>query len=63
MMLEHSPQFVKNMLNHVDMLACLVGAVAHDIGHTGTNNNFETAIGSEIAITYNDISVLESMHA
>ena len=63
MMLEHSPQFVKTMFNHVEMLASLVGAVSHDVGHTGMNNNFEIAIGSDIAITYNDVSVLENFHA
>ena len=44
-------------------LAGLLGAAIHDIGHDGFNNAFHVATGSALAMTYNDKSCLESMHA
>ena len=41
----------------------LVAALAHDIGHTGRTNNFLVAVRNDLAITYNDVSVQEQMHA
>jgi cAMP-specific phosphodiesterase 4 len=41
----------------------LVAAVCHDIDHTGMSNAFEIASMSELALRYNDRSVLESHHA
>jgi len=43
-------------------LAAYFSAAAHDFKHPGTNNEFACNIQSEIAIRYNDISVLENMH-
>jgi len=46
----------------LDQFACLVAAATHDVGHPGNNNGFEIERESDVATTYNDISVLESMH-
>ena len=48
--------------NHA-VLAALLGAAVHDIGHDGFNNAHHVAIGSPLALQYNDQSVLENMHA
>ncbi|ETO18760.1 phosphodiesterase [Reticulomyxa filosa] len=50
-------------LAELDILACLVSAACHDVGHPGNNNPFEINLESELAVRYNDISVLENMHA
>ncbi|GBG27136.1 cAMP-specific 3',5'-cyclic phosphodiesterase [Hondaea fermentalgiana] len=51
------------LLKASDVLALLVGALCHDLGHPGTNNDFQISSGSSLAILYNDISVLENFHA
>mmetsp|Transcript_6533 Transcript_6533/g.13518 ORF Transcript_6533/g.13518 Transcript_6533/m.13518 type:complete len:1067 (-) Transcript_6533:207-3407(-) len=43
--------------------AGLLAAAIHDINHDGYNNAFHVATGSQLAMTYNDKSCLESMHA
>jgi cGMP-inhibited 3',5'-cyclic phosphodiesterase A len=45
------------------VLAALIGAAMHDIGHDGHNNAFHVATGSDLAFLYNDKSCLESLHA
>ena len=45
------------------ILAALIGGAIHDINHDGYNNAFHVATGSPLAMTYNDKSCLESMHA
>ncbi|ETO28200.1 hypothetical protein RFI_08934 [Reticulomyxa filosa] len=50
-------------LGDLDVFACLVSAACHDVGHPGNNNPFEINLESELAVRYNDISVLENMHA
>jgi len=49
--------------NFQDILAILVGAISHDVAHGGTNNAFLVNTGAKLAITYNDHSPLENMHA
>ena len=49
-------------LNHIDRLSALVAAVIHDMGHPGVNNTFLEATRHELAILYNDVSVLENHH-
>ena len=50
-------------LDATDLFAALVAAAAHDYKHDGFNNAFHVNTGSDLALRYNDISVLESMHA
>ncbi|CAE8639012.1 unnamed protein product [Polarella glacialis] len=49
--------------NYHDMLALMISAIAHDVGHTGTNNSFLVQTRSPLALTYNDRSPMENMHA
>ncbi|OQR92017.1 3'5'-cyclic nucleotide phosphodiesterase [Achlya hypogyna] len=44
----------------LDAFGLLIAALGHDLGHPGNDNAFEVATSSELAIRYNDISVLES---
>ena len=50
-------------ITSLELLANLVSALAHDLGHPGKNNRFIVMSRDDIAITYNDISVLENMHS
>eukprot|EP00927_Polykrikos_kofoidii_P068937 TRINITY_DN64296_c0_g1_i1.p1 TRINITY_DN64296_c0_g1~~TRINITY_DN64296_c0_g1_i1.p1 ORF type:complete len:486 (-),score=81.45 TRINITY_DN64296_c0_g1_i1:376-1833(-) len=50
-------------LSKEDVLVLLVSAIGHDVGHPGVNNLFLVNSGAQLAITYNDRSVLENMHA
>jgi CheY-like chemotaxis protein len=50
-------------LTHLDILALLVGSLCHDLDHPGFNNVFQVNAQTELAVYYNDISVLESHHA
>ncbi|GMH70338.1 hypothetical protein TL16_g05386 [Triparma laevis f. inornata] len=50
-------------LEDFNILSLLVGAIAHDVGHDGLNNAFHAASMSELAITYNSISILENFSA
>ncbi|CAM9775040.1 unnamed protein product, partial [Chrysoparadoxa australica] len=43
--------------------ALCLSAVVHDYRHLGYNNGFLTKTGHELAIVYNDTSVLENFHA
>ena len=65
--LVNSNYFMKSKMfegiNNVDQLACLCAAACHDVGHPGNNNAFEINMETNIAITYNDFSVLENFHA
>lgn len=40
----------------------VLSALIHDLGHDGKNNAFHVASASDIALTYNDHSVLENYH-
>jgi len=46
----------------LELFSMLIAAVVHDVGHNGLNNNFHVNSRSELALTYNDVSVLENMH-
>lgn len=50
-------------LTTVEQLALLVASLCHDISHPGKNNTFQVATGSDLAVRYNDHSVLENFHA
>eukprot|EP00741_Cyanophora_paradoxa_P015662 tig00020903_g15119.t1 len=47
-------------LRPLDALAALTAAVIHDVNHEGRNNGFEIATQSELAMLYNDQSMLEN---
>lgn len=44
-------------------MAALIAGLAHDVGHFGKNNLFLTSSRHQLAITYNERSVLENYHA
>eukprot|EP00359_Climacostomum_virens_P006720 CAMPEP_0204911428 /NCGR_PEP_ID=MMETSP1397-20131031/9778_1 /ASSEMBLY_ACC=CAM_ASM_000891 /TAXON_ID=49980 /ORGANISM="Climacostomum Climacostomum virens, Strain Stock W-24" /LENGTH=625 /DNA_ID=CAMNT_0052081979 /DNA_START=195 /DNA_END=2068 /DNA_ORIENTATION=+ len=46
----------------VDLVSTVVACAAHDINHPALNNRFLVNTYHDLAIQYNDISVLESMH-
>ena len=43
-------------------MAALIAAAVHDVDHPGVSNQFLVAIRHDLAIMYNDISVLENHH-
>ena len=47
----------------IDMLAALIAAVGHDVGHPGWNNYLEQAMKTERSMVYNDLSILENYHS
>eukprot|EP01105_Mastigella_eilhardi_P021294 TRINITY_DN5146_c0_g1_i10.p1 TRINITY_DN5146_c0_g1~~TRINITY_DN5146_c0_g1_i10.p1 ORF type:complete len:396 (+),score=74.82 TRINITY_DN5146_c0_g1_i10:846-2033(+) len=49
-------------LQPLERFALLFASFIHDMSHPGVNNNFLIATRDDLAQTYNDISVLESMH-
>jgi hypothetical protein len=53
---------MQRQLQPIDVLAALLSALVHDAGHLGINNKFLETTQSELAITYNDVSVLENHH-
>jgi len=59
---------LKDFLERCDMVGLLIGGICHDIGHKGVNNTFHKLMYRDdpkhptLALTYNDVSVLENMH-
>ncbi|XP_013790427.1 calcium/calmodulin-dependent 3',5'-cyclic nucleotide phosphodiesterase 1A-like, partial [Limulus polyphemus] len=51
-----------NWLTDLEVFASLFAAIIHDFEHTGTTNNFHIMSGSDMALLYNDRSVLENHH-
>ncbi|GMF19241.1 unnamed protein product [Phytophthora lilii] len=51
------------MLQPIDIAACLVASLGHDVDHPGHTNDFEVKSGSQLAMLYSDESVLEHHHA
>jgi hypothetical protein len=50
-------------VTHLDILGLLVSSLCHDLDHPGLNNGFQVNAQTELAIKYNDVSVLENHHA
>jgi hypothetical protein len=44
------------------ILALLLSAMAHDMGHDGLNNSFHKNTLSQLAMLYNDQSIQENHH-
>uniref|UniRef100_A0A8D0DZ63 Phosphodiesterase n=1 Tax=Salvator merianae TaxID=96440 RepID=A0A8D0DZ63_SALMN len=53
---------IMHWLTELEILAMLFAAAVHDYEHTGTTNNFHIQTRSDVAILYNDRSVLENHH-
>ena len=49
-------------LNQIDLVSIFCAAMMHDLGHPGYTNNFLINTKNDLAIRYNDQSVLESYH-
>lgn len=50
---------------YLDAFSCLtllLSAMVHDLGHDGRNNTFHANMQDDLALTYNDTSVLENYH-
>lgn len=47
----------------VDIFSLLLAATFHDIGHPGLNNLYHKNAMMNLAIVYNDVSILENMHS
>ena len=52
-----------SQLTLLDHSMALIAAAVHDVAHPGNNNLFEVKTMSKLALRYNDVSVLENMHA
>lgn len=61
LLLESSPK-CRAVLRPVDELSLLVAAVCHDLDHDGRSNAFHVNAGTELALRYNDRSVMENHH-
>ena len=55
-------KLITDLITPLDRLAAIIAAAIHDYQHPGLNSNFLQATKHDFAITYNDQSVLESMH-
>ena len=53
----------KEHLHHIDTFCLMIAALAHDVGHPGLNNSYHVNAQTDLAVTYNDQSVLENMHS
>ncbi|CAH0517773.1 unnamed protein product [Peronospora belbahrii] len=51
------------LLQPLDIAACLVASLGHDVDHPGHTNDFEVKSRSQLAMLYSDESVLEHHHA
>eukprot|EP00727_Mastigamoeba_balamuthi_P010744 m51a1_g6292 putative high affinity camp-specific and ibmx-insensitive 3 -cyclic phosphodiesterase 8a-like (823) ;mRNA; f:258424-261293 len=50
-------------LSPLESVSLVLACVVHDVGHPGRNNHFQTAARTDLALLYNDASVLENHHA
>ncbi|XP_048341351.1 dual specificity calcium/calmodulin-dependent 3',5'-cyclic nucleotide phosphodiesterase 1A isoform X2 [Sphaerodactylus townsendi] len=53
---------IMHWLTELEILAMIFAAAVHDYEHNGTTNNFHIQTRSDVAILYNDRSVLENHH-
>lgn len=54
---------VRKVLSRVDQIALSVAGLCHDVSHFGRSNAYLVETHHELAIRYNDSSVLENFHA
>jgi len=53
---------IQAVLDPVDELVLLIGAIVHDVDHPGRNSAFLCNSGNPLAVLYNDTTVLENHH-
>lgn len=53
---------LKGVFTDLEVLAALVAAAIHDVGHPARTNQFLVDVQHELAVLYNDNSVLENHH-
>ena len=53
---------LKDWMSDLEIFSLLFSAIIHDYNHSGTTNNFHVQSTSDLAIIYNDKSVLENHH-
>mmetsp|Transcript_74799 Transcript_74799/g.173273 ORF Transcript_74799/g.173273 Transcript_74799/m.173273 type:complete len:518 (+) Transcript_74799:112-1665(+) len=51
-----------NFLDNLSGLTLVLSAAIHDMGHDGRSNNFHINVQDDLALTYNDRSILENFH-
>jgi cAMP-specific phosphodiesterase 4 len=56
-------EYLQARTTTLDRVLSLIAASVHDVAHPGKNNIFEVKTQSTLAMRYNDVSILESMHA
>merc|ERR1719375_315516 len=54
---------ISSLLDTEETCALMVAGMCHDVGHEGLNSDFYIKVKHDLAIRYNDESVLENMHA
>ena len=54
---------IKKTMNSLEWFGGILACLAHDLRHPARNNRYLVMTQHEYAVTYNDISVLEMMHA
>ena len=53
---------LKDWMSDLEIFSLLMSAIIHDYNHSGTTNNFHVQSISDLALVYNDKSVLENHH-
>lgn len=61
--LQNSGDSSNVVLSSLTRFGLLLAAICHDVGHTGLNNRFMVKDQSDLALLYNNRSVLENLHA
>jgi len=56
-------KFFRQNMTSLELLASLMAAAAHDVGHDAVNNRFHILTRSRLGTRYNDRSPLENYHA
>ncbi|XP_072396302.1 high affinity cAMP-specific and IBMX-insensitive 3',5'-cyclic phosphodiesterase 8 isoform X1 [Diabrotica undecimpunctata] len=54
---------MKSIIEQLDEATTLIAAAAHDVDHPGKSSAFLSNSDNQLAILYNDVTVLESHHA
>jgi len=57
-----SASVFESVFTELEVLAAIVASAVHDVDHPGVNNQFLVNSSSEMALMYNDESVLENHH-